>query len=171
MKSWIIKNYLPELTDGFYIDINSESDETSPTKLLDSSYRWRGLYVTPSPQEISRSQLCSPLVKDLDVSPDGIVDEIYKVHPGTMLHFVYIHRMKNLKAFFNSLYRDDVEIPFSKEFVYPHLNFIGLEINMHGEDLPEGLEQQLYDQWDVKLLHKQETSFLFTNEILSYLLV
>lgn len=169
-KSWIIAEFLREMTDGFYIDINSDSDESSPTKLLDVDFRWRGMFITPTAVPVNRTPMCVPVVKDFDAAPKGIVQEIYKAHMGTMLHYVYIHRMTNLKEFFNEIYRKDVEIPFSNEKVWPHLNFIGLEINMQGHALPDGLEQQLYAQFDVKPYKQLGTSFLFVNEILYYLL-
>jgi hypothetical protein len=169
-KSWIIKEFLREMTDGFYLDINSDSDESSPTKLLAQDYRWRGLSIAPNDQQWVRPSRCANKIMDVDLNPSGVCAEIYKVHPGTMLHYVYIHRLKDLKGFFNAIYHDDVEVPYSQQTVWPHLNFIGLEINMHGESLPEGMADQLYSQWDVIFHRQEETSFLFVNEIMSYLL-
>lgn len=157
------------MTDGFYVDVYPESDSDSPTKLLDSDYRWRGVVITPQTIELNRSSLCFPEVVNLEDRPRGLFEAIYKNHIGTMLHFVHIHRLPNLKEVFDTLYVEDVEKQFAHRKIYPRLNIIGLEINMHGNPLPEGFEDDLYKKFDVIPIGQRGTSFCFVNEILSYL--
>lgn len=166
-KPWIITDFLKEMTDGFYIDINSENNMSSPTTILDKNYRWRGMCFTQTPSEFTRGRLCKIIHTDPNNILKNLVDEIYNIHPGTMIHYMYIQSITDLKSLFDAIYEKDVIDPYSKQIVYPHLNIINLEI-VGSVDLEMVL--QLCNQFDLKFISEQSGSSFFVNEIFSYLL-
>lgn len=166
-KPWILEYFLKELQDGFYVDINPVNDDDSFTKILDLKYRWRGIAITQNSLPFNRSSLFKQYVIDLDVNPDGFVKSVYENHPGSMLHYVRICNIKNLDILFKTIYHEDVEVPFSTRNIYPHLNFLCLEIV---DDIDIKLIDQLYNQFDVRLYCKNNESNIFVNEVMSYLI-
>lgn len=166
-KPWILQNFLKELQYGFYIDVNPISDQESYTKILDLSYRWRGIIISKESITIDRSDLCKFFIIDLDSNPSGFVNSVYETHPGSMLHYIRIRKVTNVFNLFNSIYNQDVEIPYSTKTIYPHLNIICLEIETPLNDI---LLNQLYDQFDLKFVCKNDNYNVFVNSVMSFLI-
>lgn len=167
IKPWVISNFLKEMTDGFYVDVYPESDLNSSTKLLSSEYRWRGISITPTPIEFQRPNMFKSYVIDLKTNPAGLVNSIYLTHPGTMIHYLKINGIEDPSEIFNKTYEEDVIKPYEKQPIYPHLNFICIEIVGSPND---SLSKQLYEQFDVIWNHRENGSDIFVNEVLSYLI-
>lgn len=166
-KPWVICNFLKEMQHGFYVDINPFNDDDSDTKILDNQYKWRGISISKNKLQFNRSKLFKSYVYDLDSNPQGLVTSLYETHPGSMIHYMRVNNVKNISKLFNNLYTEDVEKPFSKQSIYPHLNIICLEIT---EKPTNELIKQLYDQFDVKFVHESDNSYYFVNDVMSYLL-
>lgn len=167
MKPLVITSFLPELQDGFYVDINPVSDDNSWTKVLDSQYRWRGIAIIPTQMEFKRGPMFRPYVGDLDADPKKLVDALYETHPGSMIHFIRIGGVRNVSRLLNVIYEEDVIKPYSKQTIYPHLNFISMMLSC--EMTPE-LMKQLYDQFDLVHVDSQMNAHWFVNSVMRYLL-
>lgn len=167
MTPLVLTSILPELQDGFYVDINPVSDKNSWTKVLDSDYRWRGIAITPTPMEFNRGPMFRHYVGNANTDPKKMVDAIYETHPGSMIHFIYINGVDDVSKLLNVTYDEDVVKPYSNQKVYPHLNFITMKLCCK---LTPELTKQLYDQFDLIHVDSQMNAHWFVNEVMSYLL-
>lgn len=166
MKSWIINNILKEMTDGFYVDIYPENDEVSSTKLLDESYRWRGLCITD--KQINRSNFCNIFNIDVNNSPITFVSTLQTVMVGRMIHFMSINNVKNIENMFDVFYDNDIACKYIGTRHYWKRQIIGLEI-MSVDTLSDTLFEKLNKYFNLKLFYNNNNEYRFINELYSIL--
>jgi hypothetical protein len=166
-ENWLINNIFKNMTHGFYIDFGSPNNQESPTFILDHKYKWRGIYQTKEKLN-SRSKFCHIIDTNINENPNIFIDSVNSIHPGSMLHYVYINECQQLSNVFDSFYNKNITTPYLNNPHYLRLNIIFLELSNCYID--QSFIDTLKDKHDLILFNESHNNYKFINQVYNILL-